>query len=939
MPDRFPGNAGEREEEEEAYTEARTLYEFKMLRNPVTGTIPNNIHEIELAAASRIPEKAVMLSRSAAYRGANLNTYQNSGPNNIAGRSRTFEFDRRNTNIILSGGTQGGIFRSTDGGANWTFVSPVDDIRSVTSIAQDPTQPDTWYCGTGELWYPYSEADVANGTWGYGILKSTDNGLTWAKLPSTITNNNEHLFDSQFDLVHRVAVHPVTGDVYAAVQGSIVRSRDKGATWQTVLGSSVSINTTARRGVTEVLISSTGAKIYAGFTGDNPLRTIVGVWESSTGDANTWTRLAGGAQGSTDSVAGWQAYNNWGRVVLALNSTNTQLFALYKNSASADGATPRPEADLFRADVSSGSPATYTWTNLNSYVPDEPNFNFAGIDPYTTQFYGYNMCLAVKPDNNNILFIGGTVLERVDLSQTDASRKFRRIGGYGYGFIPNNFGEYPNHHPDVHLVKFVPGSTTTMLTASDGGIHRTQNPMADTVSWTPLVQGMQTVHFLHISISPEVGDNTIIGGSQDNGTLFNSSPFTSQQFTPAGGGDGASSAISNFTKTGNTWRQNFFTSTVQGSIYRLTLTYQYNPTTNNLTFVSNTFTDVTPTGLSGQGQFLTLLLNDPDSSEYLFYNSKNKLYRSITASTVTSSSWTELTGFGTTVPATENFTVMDVSKSINKSTKYLFVGTDNGHLYRLANPTIAAPSASPTNITPSTMSSGSYVSGIAVNPRNSDTVLAVVSNYDASGSTIRNIFWTGNATAASPTWQVIDGALEPLSVQSCEVVVKTTGVEYYVGTSVGLYSTLAIDGNNTAWVKEGSGMMKTAIIRSLRNRQRDNVMVVGTHGNGSFITTIGSPVNLDLVTAVTPVTNDSRFIASAYPSLTRSNVFYFTGTMFAIRKMQVELINAGGQVVLRKTTAYQNGSISLSGLAPGTYILQILSEDGKYRFVQKIVRQ
>jgi len=144
MPGQLSAGMGENEEAEEAYNEARALYEFKMLRNPVTGTIPDNIHEIELATASNIPEKAAVLSRSAAYRGMNLNTYQSSGPNNIAGRSRTVEFDRRNTNILISGGTQGGIFRSTDGGANWTFVSPANDIRSVTSVAQDPTQPDTW---------------------------------------------------------------------------------------------------------------------------------------------------------------------------------------------------------------------------------------------------------------------------------------------------------------------------------------------------------------------------------------------------------------------------------------------------------------------------------------------------------------------------------------------------------------------------------------------------------------------------------------------------------------------------------------------------------------------------------------------------------------------------------------------------------------------------
>src|SRR6476620_1295784 len=51
---------GEDDEESDAkseYNEARLRHELKMLRNPVTGTIPANYRQIELEAASTIPEK------------------------------------------------------------------------------------------------------------------------------------------------------------------------------------------------------------------------------------------------------------------------------------------------------------------------------------------------------------------------------------------------------------------------------------------------------------------------------------------------------------------------------------------------------------------------------------------------------------------------------------------------------------------------------------------------------------------------------------------------------------------------------------------------------------------------------------------------------------------------------------------------------------------
>lgn len=209
----LPLNEMEEEEGEERsrFTEERLLHELKMLRNPVTGTIPEDQRTLELAVASRIPEKGrtgdPFLSNITGTTDITVaNNYQNLGPNNIAGRSRTLAIDRTNPNHLLSGGTTGGIFRSLDRGATWTFVSPENDIRSATSIAQDPITPTTWYCGTGEVYYPVSTAATAS-TFGHGIYKSTNNGATWTKLPSTV-GTDEHRFDNKFDLVHRIAVHP-----------------------------------------------------------------------------------------------------------------------------------------------------------------------------------------------------------------------------------------------------------------------------------------------------------------------------------------------------------------------------------------------------------------------------------------------------------------------------------------------------------------------------------------------------------------------------------------------------------------------------------------------------------------------------------------------------------------------------------------------------------
>lgn len=933
------------EEQEEEFNEKRLEHEFNMLRNPITGTIPANIREIENRVFKSIPARRpandIQITRIGDASGtATQNTYTSIGPNNIAGRSRTLAFDRRNPNIVLTGGVTGGIFRSTDGGATWTFVSGENDVRSATALAQDPTNADTWYCGTGEVFYSASQADIA-GTFGYGVFKSTNNGLSWSKLTAT-EDPNQHQFNGSFDLVHRMAVHPATGHVYAAVHNRIMRSSDGGNTWAIVLGGNTPNN--SLNGITEIIIPSNGSKIFAAFSGFNADRSLAGVWESTTGNANSWKRIAGGASGGIDSVAGWQPFGQWSRIVLGLNNANNQLFVLYKNGKSAAGSTPQPEADLFRANISSGNPATYTWTNLSDYVPDEPNFNREGVDPYTTQFYGYDMSIAVKPDNDNILFIGGTVLERVDLTKTTAAQKFHRIGGYGVGFFPTGNFIYPDHHPDVHGIYFPPGATDVMYTVDDGGVQKTTTSLlADTVRWQELNANFQTLQYQFVNIMPDLDFNFIVGGAQDNGTLINLNAPAALDHEQIQGGDGAAAAISQFTKAGNTWKQYWYTSIVQGYIERLDITLQKPSNTLNLAARK----EITPNGLAdNEGQWLTLFVNDPDSSEHLYYSWQNRLFRTRSASTVTPTTWMEFTGSKNVLGnksngEPSNGTAMAISKARNGS-KFLYIGTDNGKVYRLNNASLAPATATPVSITPSTMAAGSYVAGISVNPRSPDTVLVVVSSYDAPSASVNNIFWTGNATATTPTWQVLDGALAPVSSQSCAIVLKNSGVEYYVGTSIGLYSATTLAGNNTQWFNEGSGMLKKAIVRSLMNRQKDNTLVVGTHGNGAFIADIGDAVPLgnDVVTGINdPVTNDRNFIRQVYPTVSSNEVFFTIGNLLSVRSITVQLFGVNGQRLYEVQQGYQNGSLNIGKLPKGAYVLQITSSDNKYRHMQKILKQ
>jgi photosystem II stability/assembly factor-like uncharacterized protein len=74
-----------------------------------------------------------------------------------------------------------GIFRSTDGGAHFEKVLYVDEYTSGNDVRIDPSQPSTVYAALWQQQQGFFENGAFGGTDG-GIYKSTDGGSTWKKL-------------------------------------------------------------------------------------------------------------------------------------------------------------------------------------------------------------------------------------------------------------------------------------------------------------------------------------------------------------------------------------------------------------------------------------------------------------------------------------------------------------------------------------------------------------------------------------------------------------------------------------------------------------------------------------------------------------------------------------------------------------------------------------
>ncbi len=952
----------ENKEQQALFSAARIQYEYDLVKDPKTGKIPVGIREAETEQAFSIPNR---MNGGISNRSTLLNTYLPAGPNNIGGRTRALAYDIRyngtSNQVILSGSVSGGIMRSTDGGTTWNRVSPDNDIHNLTSIAQDtrPGFQDTWYAGGGE---PIGNSASEGGAifYGDGIFKSINNGLSWTKLPlntivdstaspvTTLSTFVRETFDHTFDFVHKIMVNKTNGDLYVAGHRRIVRSKNGGNNFTVVFGGTgTSAPALITNGQMDIAQAADG-KLFVSVNGGNPLSGLRGIWTSTSGNLNNWNRIAGGSALGTDSVAGWNAnsFNTIAnsnqfiskRIILAPAPSNANiLYVCYENGLSNTTPDTKPEADLFKLDMNGGVNA---WTNLSANVPNFGKNNPA-TDPFAIQ-EGFNLMVTVKPDNPNMVFLGGTSLYRsTDGFATSTNTSW--IGGYSFSTTSSSLSTYSNSHPDIHNLVFNPVNFNEALCANDGGIQRSTNINTATsgqVLWT-MINNYQTLQYFFVGIDPTANQLNFIGGAQDNGTYFrqeNSTPAVSNSHFKILGGDGCATGIASVTN----------------SAFKLYGSSQYGRISRDIT---NVFTTITPTGLTAAtgltdayGEFVTNFKLNPDNTEDLYYVNFSRLFRTTNATTVTPSTWTEITAVNSAInptsPTSVGIRAMGFSRGPYTTSHVLYLGTTNGKIFRLIDPRNTLSTSNVRDITPADLIGN--VQDIAVNPNNDDEIMAIVSNYNAV-----SIWFTKNAKSNSPTWLKAEGNLTLPSYRSCMIVVKKDALnnpvtEYYVGTSVGLYSAENIgsltpsgDQITVNWQREGGSILNFAVVTALAYRPTDNVLLVGTHGNGMYYSVIGNPnFTPNQNTGINdPILNDKRFINAVFPTLSNSLIDYRIGNLYTVKRISVLLTNINGQQVYRNESGYQNGSIQMSSMPKGLYILSISSDDQKYKHVQKIVKQ
>ncbi|HEU5168121.1 MAG TPA: T9SS type A sorting domain-containing protein [Chitinophagaceae bacterium] len=210
------------------------------------------------------------------------------GPSNVGGRSRVIWYDLNDVSNgykkVWAGSVGGGLWYTNDitvASPVWNKINDLFDNIAITSFVQSPSSPNTLYFGTGEGWF---NGDAVEGL---GIWKSTDGGSNWSQLSYTLNFAyvQDLLIDQNGNLY--ATVRNRTGSQARGIQ----KSTDGGTTWTQVLGAPLAGFASGRGCDLELAVNGDIYASIGNFSEGRIYRSSFSVNGVNTGNAGTWTDI------------------------------------------------------------------------------------------------------------------------------------------------------------------------------------------------------------------------------------------------------------------------------------------------------------------------------------------------------------------------------------------------------------------------------------------------------------------------------------------------------------------------------------------------------------------------------------------------------------------------------------------------------------------------
>ncbi len=619
----------------------------------------------------------------------------------INGRVNALAVDPTNPNTLYLGGGWGGVWKSTNGGIDWTALTDGWEWLTVSSIAVHPTNGNIIYVGTGDY----------SGGIGYqfGIMKSLDGGATW-------TNLGRPEFGTR--AVSSIAIDPENPNIVTVSTGRgsggsgfVWRSTNGGTSWTNVLNSAFNWSQVS----IGALNTTNGVRAYyvsGGGTGGN-------VWRSLDRGA-TWTKLT----------------------TLASAATNHSVISVCASPVFPDTVYMVVNADRqVHKSVNQG----VTWTNITGTFPNGTSNYF-----WSQGTYNWYLNVSSRPGPQDVIYVG-----MIDAAQSyDGGATWRSIGGPTYvaGALTHN---------DQHFCIPDPTNPNRVYIGGDGGAYRyTFDPATNNGGWTYLNRNLGVSMFYKADFHNS-NANVMIGGTQDNATPASVGDLANWE--NCGGGDGGFSCINQSSpniqyttsqslgvyRTSNYWSsQTTITPSTGGDSKAFIAPIVLDPNNYNLLYAGTNYlwrrddaTGVWTARLGGQllsasGNLRAITIAPGDTNRIYTGASDGQVWMS-TDKGVT---WTQINIGLTSLP---NRTITHISANpANKNEILVTVsGTGSGHVWKCPN-TLAGAARTWTDV------SGSGITGLPNVPAQS--ICSDIFDFDRTWfvGTDLGVFMTENGGAS-----------------------------------------------------------------------------------------------------------------------------------------------------------------------------------------------
>jgi photosystem II stability/assembly factor-like uncharacterized protein len=417
------------------------------------------------------------------------------GPHNTGGRTLAIEFNPQNPNTVYAGSASGGLWVSYTGSAGvdaWQRIETGFPVLGVSTIEFEPNDSNVIYIGTGEVYNYFAAGTGAayrstRGTYGIGILKSTDGGTTWAKSLDWSYNEQRGIW--------AIKVNPLNHNtVWAATTEGTFRSYDAGANWKqvhlVVMANDLVINPVD----TSIVITGNGNFASTGF----------GIYRTSDG-GGSWTHITSGLPNYYE-----------GKIQLDIYKANPN----FVYASIGNGFSQSNGASWLCKSVDAG----VTWTLMTQ-------------QDYSKWQGWFSHDVAINQSNPDELLVIG--IEIYKSSNGGSTIVQQSTPGLTLGRPPigGPEGRQTFVHSDAHDVKQHPTDPSTFYLGTDGGVFRTTD-FGQT--FESLNGRYQTVQFYNGTSSSQQDSLFFIGGLQDNSTVIYDGDLA---WIRSIGGDGSWTAI------------------------------------------------------------------------------------------------------------------------------------------------------------------------------------------------------------------------------------------------------------------------------------------------------------------------------------------------------------------------------------------------------------